>query len=114
MEYLSGLYEGLVEYDPENKLCRYLPVSKSMAEIFTWVCGMLGLQFENETPKMAPGGLGIYPLFVKDSRDDSCLGVVTEKTDHSVVIEDGWNLRVDCPTDSFIANNIIVHAHSEK
>nr|QBK87508.1 MAG: hypothetical protein LCMAC201_04180 [Marseillevirus LCMAC201] len=109
-EYVRGLYEGLIEFDPINNISRYIPVDKEMAEVFLWVCSLLGATFENDTPRIDQRVMQVYPLFVKDDQDDSYLGKITHVDVNSNVTLSQWNLEVACPTNSIIVNNLVVRS----
>ncbi len=111
-DYARGLFEGLIEYDPDNNVSHYIPITKSMAEVFSWVSSLLGMTFENGTPRVdkLAGVLQIYPLVVKHEQDHVRNGKVTS-VDTDVNLElSGWNLEVACPTNSFIVNNLVVRS----
>jgi len=104
-DYVKGLYQGLVDYDPETKISRYIAVSKQMAHVFLYTCSLLGLSFTNDTVQLNKSTIEVYPLLVKDMEN------TTSKIHQSGLIDlelDLWSLTVDCPTNSFIVNNLIV------
>ena len=105
-EYITGLFSGLVDYEPNTRVNRYIPVTKDMAEVFFWCCSLLGLTFENDTT----GIKKVYPMSVKDKQDDAYLGSVLHVNTEHRTLQEGWNISVDCPTESFIANNVVVKA----
>ncbi len=111
-EYVHGILEGLVEYDPDNNISRYIPVTKNMAEVFLWVCSLVGLTFENDTPRIDKFPMRVYPLFIRHEQDDSYLGKITNVDTSANVELSGWNLEVACPTKSFIVNNLVVRSVS--
>ena len=108
-EYVRGLFDGLVEFDPENNKSRYIPITKDMAEVFLWTCSLLGLTFENDTPPLNSSHIKVFPLFVRHEQEDSYLGKVTNISEAETECS-GWNLEVDCSTNSFIVNNLVVHS----
>ncbi len=112
-EYVQGLYDGLVEYDPEKDINRYIPVTSDMAEVFLMVCSLLKKTFENDTPRLST--MRVYPLFVKndrqdreyrEDRQDHLTGKVTS-VEETVELE-GWNLEVSSPRNSIVVNNLDV------
>ncbi len=112
-DYVRGLYHGLIEYDPDNNVSRYIPVTKQMAELFLWVCSLLGVSFENDTPRIDKRSIQVYPLFVNHEQDDSYLGKVTQVDTNANLELSSWNLEVACPTNSFIVNNLVVRSVSQ-
>lgn len=112
LDYINGIFEGLVDVDPENKIVRFIPLTKEMAELFLTVTSLLGYVFSNDTPGIEhQKGPRIYQLFVMGKQTDAYLSEVTSVTEIKTR-HDMWNLSVDCPSNSFIANNIVVHAQS--
>jgi hypothetical protein len=109
-DYVRGIFEGLVEYDPDNNISRYIPVSKNMAEVFLWVCSLLGLTIENDTPRIYKLAMKVYPLIIRHEQEDSYLGKITNIDTNANIVLDGWNLSVACPTKSFIVNNLVVRS----
>lgn len=107
-EYVRGLFEGLIEYEPEADICRYIPVTHNMAQVFLWVCALMGLSFSNDTPTITESSIQVYPLFLKLSQENTGFGHFTGTTDASDM--NRWNLIVECPTASFVANNMVVKA----
>ena len=128
MEYIRGLFDGLVEFDPESNNCRYVTVSKSMAEVFTWICSVMGLQFENNTQIInttpicsnCPTNNTMLQLYSLFTITNSPLEPTGDSQEYRLRITDldtpqqAWSISVDCPTNSFIANNTIVRAIPSK
>jgi len=103
-EYIRGLFDGLVEFD--SNISRYIPITRDMAEIFVWICSLLGITFENNTPRINQCSMQVFPLFIHNTQKTS---IKIQPTDLKL---ETWNLTVDCPTDSFIADNLVVQAIS--
>lgn len=105
--FVQGLFQGLIDYDPNNKLSRFIPVSRGMAEVFVFVCTLLDLSFSNDTPRIDKTNVNVYPLMVSDEQEAGPLA----KFYQSVLVDvelDTWALKVDSPDNSFIVNNLIV------
>jgi hypothetical protein len=112
-EYIAGLYQGMIEYDPETKISRFIPISRLLAEAFMWICNELSISFENDTPTCIneePNKMTIYPLFIRNAIDDA-----TNSSIKNITILDksstGYTLGVECPSNSFIVNNIVAITH---
>ena len=124
--YLKGLYDGLVDSDGfhagDGRVC-FKNTSRPLVELFGVLCFLLWGSFPN-VHREAPSAGGL-----KGTSDDRCresyvarLNVMHAKRrtgEYQVVKKlDARNLgiavpvydiEVDCPTHSFIANNAIVH-----
>jgi len=107
LEFAKGLFQGLVDYEPETKISRFIPVSRGMAEVFLTVCSLLHISFMNDTPRVDKRNIQVYPLFVEDQQDDTVLGRVQSSTLIDLELE-MWSLSVECPTNSVIVNNMVV------
>ena len=125
-EYLGGLLDGLVDSDgfigADGRVC-FKNTSQSLVELFGVVCQLVHGSFPNARlePPSAGGLEGVT--------DDQCreafvsrLNVTHEKRlleEHQIIkmLERRelelelpvYDIQVDCPTHSFIANNTIVH-----
>lgn len=111
IEYVRGIYHGLIDFDIDNNISRYIPISNEMAQAFVWICSVLGLSFRNDTPSSNDDSvINVFPLFVTNDSDDSYLGEITDIT-YSAIEEPviGWNITVGCPTNSVIVNNLVIH-----
>ena len=83
-----------------------------MAEAFVCICSLLGLSFNNDTPRVDKCNIQVYPLFVLDQEDEVSFG----KIHQAVLVDlelDTFNLQVDCPSGSFIVNNLVVKGEGE-
>jgi IMP dehydrogenase/GMP reductase len=124
--YLKGLYDGLVDSDGfvarDGRVC-FRNRSRQLVELFGVLCYLLWGTFPNVHAEQ-PSAAGL-----KGTCDDHCresyvarLNVTHAKRqtgDHQVVKRLGerdvlapvpvFDIEVDCPTHSFIADNAIVH-----
>ncbi|MGH3039016.1 MAG: IMP dehydrogenase [Gaiellaceae bacterium] len=124
--YLQGLFDGLVDSDgyveAGGRIC-FKNTSRRLVELFGVLCFLLGGSFPNVgvEPPTAGGLVG--------TRADRCRDVYHSRlnvgharrhlTDYQVIKQLGrselglavpvYDLEVDCPTHSFIADNAIVH-----
>jgi IMP dehydrogenase/GMP reductase len=125
-EYIKGLLDGLVDSDGsielinDNKISNvFTNTSQYLIELFYWCCMNLGLSFCSMKAKKTIGNL-------KGANIDNLKQVYLVKThtlnrytkDYVYSIlqsaenyddRETWDIEVDCPTHSFIANNSIVH-----
>ena len=124
--YLKGLFDGLVDSDGNvdsgGRLC-FRNTSERLVELFGLLCFLLEGSFPNATTERpTAGGL-------RDADVNACLPsyrarlnvshrkrhlrdfqVVKELDKREVAIElPVYDLEIDCPTHSFIADNAIVH-----
>jgi hypothetical protein len=110
-EYLIGLFQGLVEYDVDSKISRYIPLSKGMGQVFAWVCNRLGLVFENDTPSLDDLKIKVYPVFVRRDHDDTTVGKIQNVSTKTYEL-DGWNLTTNDESNTFIVNGVVVKGHN--
>ena len=124
--YLKGLFDGLLDSDGHvdqgNRLC-FLNTSRELVELFGVLCFLLLGAFPNVSVEAgSSGGLTgttderCRPSFRArlnrrhDKRQTNVYQVVkkldTRRLDVSVPV---YDVEVDCPTHSFIADNAIVH-----
>ena len=126
IEYIQGLYDGLIDSDGSTEKCKDNKVinvltntSKQILELFYWCCMNLKISYSVCKNHKSIGNLKgtcienlkdsfrikthTFNRFTKDyvySEMFDC-----DKTEPQVT----WDIEVDCPTHSFIANNSIVH-----
>ena len=125
-DYLRGLFNGLIDSDgcvTSDGRFNFCNTSQSLVELFNVLCYLLEGSFPNcETRKASAGGL-------KNASDDHCrisyssrLNISHEQrllskyqvvkqlgTVHPGIAVPVYDIEVDCPTHSFIADNAIVH-----
>jgi IMP dehydrogenase/GMP reductase/intein/homing endonuclease len=124
--YLQGLFDGLMDSDGhqavDGRLC-FRNTSQQLIELFNVLCYLLEGSFPNsETEEASAGGLkGIsdercrisYRSRLNISREQRLLAnyqVVKRLGEHrSGIAVPVYDIEVDCPTHSFIADNAIVH-----
>src|SRR6266568_4336827 len=124
--YLRGLFDGLIDSDgcvTSDGRFNFRNTSQPLVELFNVLCYLLEGSFPNcETRKASAGGL-------KGTSDDRCrtsysarLNLSHERrllskyqvvkrlgTDRPGIAVPVYDIEVDCPTHSFIADNAIVH-----
>ena len=126
-DYIEGIFDGLIDSDGNIEKCKsdtiycFTNTSKQLIELFSWCCFNLKKSFGITKRPGGPGGL-------KNIRDDAqfsdsyrvkthTLNRFTEDYVYSRLLEKTevvgqeqvWDIEVDCPTHSFIADNMIVH-----
>ncbi|HEX8728417.1 MAG TPA: IMP dehydrogenase [Ktedonobacterales bacterium] len=125
-EYLRGLFDGLVDSDGhvagDGRIC-FHNTSAQLAELFNVLCFLTQGSFPNASTEAASAG-GLFGTSVEKCRESyrSRLNVSHAKrhlTDYQVVkplerrqlsvAVPVYDIEVDCPTHSFIADNVIVH-----
>ncbi|HEY5922549.1 MAG TPA: IMP dehydrogenase [Kofleriaceae bacterium] len=125
-QYLRGLFDGLVDSDgfvgADGRTC-FANTSRELAELFGMLCQLINGTFPNCHIEPASAG-GLENVNVDNCRESfrARLNVTHEKRllgRHQVVklldreSRSGavpvYDIEVDCPTHSFIANNAIVH-----
>ena len=124
--YQRGLLDGLVDSDgyvaADGRIC-FRNTSPELAELFGILCFLLEGSFPNVTTEIGSAG-GLTGV---DSAD--CLDSITARLNvshdkrqldaYNIVKPLGWeslgfsmpvyDIEVDCPTHSFIADNVVVH-----
>lgn len=127
MEYIKGLYDGLIDSDGHIEYNKSGSVTKSFAntseyliELFNWCCMNLNISFCSMKNKKTIGNLkNINPENLQQVYNVKIhtLNRYTNDYVYSKVlstelfrgIQETWDIEVDCNTHSFIANNSIVH-----
>lgn len=126
MEYIKGLYDGLIDSDGHIEYNKTGSVTKSFAntseyliELFNWCCMNLNISFCSMKRKKQIGNLKganidnlqqLYNIKIHTLNrytKDYVYSKVLSKELHD--IQETWDIEVDCDTHSFIANNAIVH-----
>lgn len=124
INYLNGLLDGLIDSDgcvETNGRKSFYNTSKYLSELQQTILMMLKMPFSAVMRNKTSGGL-------KNCNIDNCYNsyvVRTQTSNHNVdnkylyneilAIEDypleieTYDLEIDCPTHSFIANNMIIH-----
>ena len=126
IEYIQGLYDGLIDSDGSTEKCKGNKVintltntSKQILELFYWCCMNLKISYSVCKQHKSIGNLKgtsienlkdsfrikthTFNRFTKDYVYSEMFD--RDKTESQVT----WDIEVDCPTHSFIANNSIVH-----
>ena len=126
-EYIQGIFDGLIDSDGNiedtrsgKKIYNLTNTSKSIIELFYWCCMNLNLSYSSRLCNKSIGNLKGTKL---ENLQD-CYRVKTHtmnrftkdyvysdifERENIVKKEQVWDIEVDCPTHSFIANNSIVH-----
>lgn len=122
LEYLKGVFDGLFDSDGnlDSKRKTLHNTSSSINELFNFLCLSLGYTFSSTIRKPTAGGL-------KGTSAERCLPSYVTRLHssrrksrdywYSTLLEveevgfqmETWDIEVDCPSHSFIANNSIVH-----
>jgi hypothetical protein len=105
VNYLQGIFDGLIDYDDSTKTSRFITTSEKLAQTFILLCNILDLSCENTVNKIK--SINMYLLTVKYEKQN-CFGQIHKIVKDSLDTE-GYILFTDCPTQSVVVNNIIVH-----
>lgn len=128
--YIQGIYDGLIDSDGNREICRnenniiccLTNTSKYILELFYWCCLNLGISFSSCKHKKSIGNLKgtkfenlqqayrIKTHTFNRFTNNFLYSEIFEKEKLNDEIE-VWDIEVDCPTNSFIANNSIVHSY---
>lgn len=126
MDYIKGLYDGLIdsdgyiEYNNTGSVTKgFANTSEYLIELFNWCCINLNTSFCSMKRKKTVGKLKNInvdnlkqPYYIKIHTSNR----YTKDYVYSKVLstelydtQETWDIEVDCNTHSFIANNAIVH-----
>ena len=122
-DYTKGLYDGLIDSDGHTeKNGRDTPenTSEKIIELFNFCCFVLGIAFYNPYRKSRVGGLknvnpgNLLPIHIgrtyTSNRGSKDYFYAERINIEECPIEvEVWDIEVDCPSHSYIANNVIVH-----
>ena len=121
-DYLSGLYDGLMDSDGcyDNNRDSFHNTSLHLSNLVVFICKVLGKSYSCSFRKPTIGALKnvnienckpSYLSRVHSSNRFSKDYVYAEILDYEKlgIMQEVWDIEVDCPTHSFIANNSIVH-----
>jgi IMP dehydrogenase/GMP reductase len=118
--YWDGIYDGLIDSDgvyiKNSSTVSLCNTSQKIIELFQSICLRKNILFTSYKPEIRPSKL--VPIskqhyivktlttnrFTKDYRFSKIMSI--KRNQKSV---ETWDIEVDCPTHSFIANNCIVH-----
>ena len=124
-EYIQGIFDGLVDSDGtierciEKEIFTLSNTSKFLLELFYWCCFNLEISFSTIEKEKSIGNLkGTCIENLQDSyrvkthtmnrfTKNYCYSEVFEREETKSELV--WDIEVDCPSHSFIANNAIVH-----
>ena len=128
IEYIQGIYDGLIDSDGHiekykiNDVHCFCNTSKYLIELFQWCCLNLNKSFgiceDKSEPNMNLKGLSKNPVFNKSYNIKThTTNRFTTNYIYSRILENYninekrqvYDIMVDCPTHSFIAENMIVH-----
>lgn len=126
--YLLGLYDGLIDSDGSREKSRkditrdsFSNTSERLVELFNFCCLNLGKTFSNSYSEPTIGGLSFCDINNCNpsyhSRTHTSNRNVYGKYFYSEILSiknceieiETWDLEVDCPTHSFVANYSAVH-----
>ena len=126
IEYIQGLYDGLIDSDGSTEKCKdnkvintFTNTSKQILELFYWCCMNLKISYSVCKNHKSIGNLkGTCVENLKDSfrikthtfnrfTKDYVYSEMFDRDETEPQVT--WDIEVDCPTHSFIANNSIVH-----
>lgn len=129
-EYIQGLFDGLIDSDgnidnstknQKRTIYCFNNTSPELIELFQWCCFNLKISFSSSNREGTCGGLKnitensvfstayrtkthTFNRFTNNYLYSNILDSDNTKTEMET-----WDIEVDCPTHSFIANNMIVH-----
>lgn len=131
-EYIEGLFDGLINSDgcirgPKGKqintIYSFTNTSIYLIELFHWCCFNLGISYttRKDDMKNIQGNLkGLSDNSIFNQTYDIKTHTMNRFTqnylysnilnfDTKTELTETWDIEVDCPTHSFVANNMIVH-----
>ena len=137
-EYIRGLFDGLIDSDGSTEYNKsgscnktFSNTSEHLIELFNWCSINLGISFCSMKNKKTSGYLTncnennlqqVYNIKTHTTNrytNDYVYSKVLSKENYDTQtwgpqtqtwgIQNTWDIEVDCPTHSFIANNAIVH-----
>lgn len=125
-QYIQGIYDGLIDSDghsektKKGKIDTFTNTSIYLMELFGWCCLNLGISYAGMSCGKNAGGLKIIDesklnesfrmkthTFNRFSKDYLYTRIQNKKKVDEPQLT--WDLEIDCPTHSFIADNVIVH-----
>jgi hypothetical protein len=104
VDYIKGIFDGLIEYDINTNICKFMTMSEKIAQLFILLCNMLNLPCENDSNIL--NDTVVYNFIIRYT-DSSVMGKVNTIVKDKVEC-DGYMLDVDCDTKSIVVNGIIV------
>lgn len=126
-EYIRGLFDGLIDSDGHIDINKSGSInitlsntSKPIIELYYWCCMNLGYSFCSVKRKKTIGNLvgtcienlqqsyNIKTHTLNRFTKDYVYSIL-QKKEECIGLHETWDIEVDCPTHSFIANNSIVH-----
>lgn len=120
-KYISGLYDGLIDSDgniEKNGRECFTNTSKHLAELFFFCSSILGKSYSSHLEKPTAGFecnldnlnecCKIRTHTSNRFTNDYWYSTLVSQEECETEIQT-WDIEVDCPTHSFIANNCIVH-----
>jgi IMP dehydrogenase/GMP reductase len=120
-EYVLGIYDGLIDSDghtEKNGRDCFTNTSEKLIELFYFCCSILGKSYNAHTPSKSAGFECNFDnlneahnvkIHTSNRFTENCwYGTFRDREEQEIEIET-WDIEVDCPTHSFIANNCIVH-----
>lgn len=129
LDYINGIFDGLIDSDGcigyEEKVSqkfRYVfnNTSVYLIELFNWCCQVMGNSYSNLKTKISTGTLkninienckqGYRASIIRSNRftKDYIFSYILDK-EGTFLEMPVFDLTVDCPTHTFIANGVIVH-----
>ena len=125
-DYIKGIFDGLIDSDGHIEINKSGSINKSLyntseyiIELFNWCCINLNISFCSTKSKKSIGNLKgtcIENLQQSYRVKTHTLNRYTKDYVYSTLqtksesdLKDTWDIEVECPTHSFIANNSIVH-----
>jgi len=122
--YIRGIFDALIDCEGSIETSKELyniysfgNSNNKMIELFNWCCMNLGYSLfvsedKKKINKLKAGQTGPYYYVRTHSNNSKKMGDYMRSSFESKIPSiamETWDIEVDCPTHSFIANNSIVH-----
>lgn len=95
LDFLSGIFDGLIDEDPDLKILRCVTTSREMAEFFVWLASMINVEFTTEGVM----GTNVFPIVIvnRENVPDIDLRETTQQ---------GWSLTIN--GEVLVINNLYI------
>lgn len=100
LDFLTGIFDGLIDEDPDLKILRCVTTSREMAEFFVWLASMINVEFTSE----GIIGVNVFPIVIVNREN-------IPDIDFRETIQQGWSLTID--GDVLVINNLYISTKSD-
>jgi hypothetical protein len=109
IDYVNGLFDGLVEYNVEESVYTFVSLSKDLAETFLRLCKIKGFTMENNTLTLTPDvPVHIYSLIAREDSTNTNYSALIEYN-FETISRQGWSIKTNDDNNTIIANNLVVN-----